>query len=263
MKAPHVFPPFTGNGSTSAAMPGSALIQPSAIGEPHRNEMPWASNIPFPDWELSCPTFPDWGFSFPTLDFSDASWFLAENESEFAAGMGGNANAGTSTSSARHNLPITNDDQVYGPSLLGQPTSLPIQDSAVNEILCSSLSEDGEAEMLNAFKGEVFPPLALFELDPSGWSHIKQYLLRSAANGKTTVRKSLISLTTALRPKSPVSSGTSSCARAQHGNIALRFHRAAQAAIESELQLEGWEDGQSNTLLAAVFILAWFEVRDS
>ena len=120
------------------------------------------------------------------------------------------------------------------------------------------LSTAQQKTLLDFFDRCIQAPASLVGVDPLGWMKINRYVLQKAKDGNESVAHALFAISTLL--SAPTTLNQPGSGQDNHKHLALRLHEAACIAIKVNLWCEGWETRNSQALLAAVFLLAWFEV---
>ncbi|KAI1352392.1 hypothetical protein F5Y01DRAFT_324336 [Xylaria sp. FL0043] len=139
----------------------------------------------------------------------------------------------------------------------GNERSPAIQTSA----LVPLMSATQQKTCFTYFDRDVRPPASLAGIDPHGWLNIKRYVLKKAQNANKTVLDAFFAISTLLSATDMTFQ--SSVNRHNYRLLAIHLHQAACASIELTLTRPDWEAKHSQDLLAAVFLLAWFELRPS
>ncbi|KAI1272916.1 hypothetical protein F5Y07DRAFT_378289 [Xylaria sp. FL0933] len=136
----------------------------------------------------------------------------------------------------------------------GNGRSPAIQTSA----LVPLMSATQQQTCFTYFDRDVRPPASLAGIDPHGWLNIKRYILKKAQNANKIVLDAFFAISTLLSATDMTFQ--SSVNRHNYRLLAIRLHQAACACIELTLTRPDWEAKHSHDLLAAVFLLAWFEI---
>jgi hypothetical protein len=210
---------------------------------------------------LSQPTFP-----FPTIEFTENlnpvdMWFSSTSV----------PNLGTTSQSshlwnaevmptASTNVGVRADSTVRDPQNRANSSDVRQPQGNDDSYIAGLLSVAQQRMFLDYFEHNIHPPSSLADIDPLGWMRVKRYLLRMTHESTNSVTSALFALTGLLYMLDLRSMPTSS-QTAMKISVS-RLQEAAIAAIESEVAWEGWEKSK-DSLLASLFLLAWFEVTIS
>ena len=121
----------------------------------------------------------------------------------------------------------------------------------------TSLTSDQQQQLRIYFKRNIRPPASLVSVDPLGWLGMQRYLIH-LASGNRAVANALFALALLLSSsdRNGHSPGTGLNSRSTVSNL----QKASRREIEAELVKSGaGENGDG--LLAAIFLLAWCDVR--
>ncbi|OBT85370.1 hypothetical protein VE02_05047 [Pseudogymnoascus sp. 03VT05] len=135
--------------------------------------------------------------------------------------------------------------------IASSPTAKDSQAQITTETDLLPLKDDTRAYLITYFKRSTRPPASLVSVDPAGWYQMQQYLLRTASS-HSVVMDALLALTQLISVRESTLRSSSSSQWRMAFELQQRSCR--------ELGERRIDEKSQNALLAAIFLLAWFEV---
>ncbi|KAI0399868.1 hypothetical protein F4802DRAFT_587326 [Xylaria palmicola] len=217
-----------------------------------------------PDHHLDYVSVPDPPFIFTSLEFENSPTLFTDYSN--TNGSTASGTTGINVQSWFDNAPDPQRfDRVTTTSTTlekGQMDSLLQEDSngqsPETSPLVPFISVTQQQTCLTYFDRDVRPPASLAGIDPVGWWKIKGYILEMARSANKVMLNAFFAITTLLSATDMTFQ--SSVNRHNYKLLAIRLHQAACGSIKLTLTKHDWVPKYSQDLLAAVFLLVWFEI---
>jgi hypothetical protein len=207
---------------------------------------------------------PDMDCQFATFAFSDSQPLRERDRVRLSANLGPGSRL---VSGETHsNLLTPSNEDIRLPELshnnpqFGQvivPQSEEVGGSRIMTAGALILTDNKKASLKAYFRQNIRPPASLFLVDSLGWSRMQQYFFRMASS-HVVVMDALLSLSQLFSihqsKNGPVSSS--------EWRLAFELQQKACENLRSQLDSGQTDEKTQNALLAAVFLLAWFEVSN-
>ncbi|OBT70774.1 hypothetical protein VF21_10144 [Pseudogymnoascus sp. 05NY08] len=193
---------------------------------------------------------PNLGSTFATFAFSDSQAFPGSEVPYNSNPVHGNALLQGSSGMHASPLNIPSNGNKAMP-IASSPRARDSQAQITAETDLLPLKDDTRAYLITYFKRSTRPPASLVSVDPAGWYQMQQYLLRTASS-HSVVMDALLALTQLISVRESTLRSSSSSQWRMVFELQQRSCR--------ELGERRVDEKSQNALLAAIFLLAWFEV---
>ena len=235
----------------------------SATHQPHQY-IPSVQSLDYFDTLFdNCFEMPDMSNAFSTFAFTDAQQYHQPlRESSPSAFYGSSDLLHANLQMGGGSVDISSNilsSSLQGQKTLGYTTTLNLPSSHARHATFdyTSLTSEQQQDLRLYFKRNIRPPASLVSVDPLGWLGMQRYLIH-LASGNRAVANALFALALLLSSsdRNSHSPGTDLNSRSTVSDL----QKASRREIEAELVKSGAGDN-GDGLLAAIFLLAWCDVR--